>query len=179
MGAQRVMEPIAAVVFGQDAEVDAVMAEAVATLRRRGIAIAGLLQQLGCRVASCSREMWLEDAATGARRRIDRPRGGDAAGCVLDPDALAAASCELRDAIARGCDLVVFNRFGKSEAAGGGLRAEIAQATLSGTPLLIAVRDDMLDAWDAFVGGPWTRLEPDPAALLDWADSVLARPEAA
>lgn len=179
MDAQRVTEPIAAVVFGQDTDVDAAMAAAVETLRRRGVAVAGLLQQFGCRVASCSREMWLEDVATGRRRRMDRPRGGEEAGCVLDPDALAAASCELREAIARGCDLVVFNRFGKSEAAGGGLRGEIAEATLSGTPVLIAVRDEMLDAWEAFVGGPWARLAPDAEALLAWAERAVTRREAA
>ena len=76
-------------------------------------------------------------------------------------------------------NLVVFNRFGKSEAAGGGLRGEIAEATLSGTPVLIAVRDEMLDAWEAFVGGPWARLAPDAEALLAWAERAVTRREAA
>lgn len=167
---------IAAVVFDRTTEVDVAMARAVALLRRRGIAVGGLLQHFDGCATDCARPMWLEDAATGTRRRIDRPRGGDVAGCVLDPDALAAASCDLQAVIASGCDLLIINRFGKSEAAGGGLRAEIAQASLSGTPLLIAIRDDMLPAWEAFLGGPSLRLPPEPTAMVAWAEAVLALP---
>lgn len=179
MDAHRVTTQIAAVAFDRTADVDAALAEAVAALRRRGVVVGGLLQHVGERVDACSCAMWLEDLATGARRRIDRPRGAEAIGCALDPDALAAASCDLRAAIAGGCDLVVVNRFGKSEAGGGGLRDEIAEASLAGTPLLIAVREDMLAAWDAFVGGPSLRLKPEAAALVDWAEGVLALPAVA
>ena len=174
MNQDRLGSPVAAVVFDRGVDVDAVLGAAIGALRQEGVAVVGLLQSFGERLASGKRSMWLEDLGSGQRRRIDQPRGPGATGCTLDADALASAACDLRRALRAGGDLLVINRFGGSEASGGGLRAEITEALLGDTPLLIAVREDLLEAWESFLGAPAFRLPPQPEALLGWAEDMLA-----
>jgi hypothetical protein len=113
--------------------------------------------------------MWLEHVASGAMHRIDQPRGPGAGGCVLDTRGLLDAAADLRQVADSQADIAVVNRFGKSEAEGQGLRDEIAAIVLAGIPLLNAVRDDLLKAWEAFLGRPTVVLPADPAAIRDWA----------
>ncbi|MCK8784973.1 DUF2478 domain-containing protein [Roseomonas sp. NAR14] len=160
---------VATIAFDRALEVDAVLASTVAALRRKGFAVGGLMQHFGERLPGGKRSMWLEDIGSGERIRIDQPRGAGAISCTLDLDALARAACHLRDAIRSGADLLVVNRFGISEAEGGGMRAEIAEALCSGMPLLIAVRMDLLPAWGEFLGGtPWC-LPAQSHAACAWA----------
>ncbi len=46
----------------------------------------------------------------------------------------------------------MLNKFGKTEAEGGGTRALIAAAVARGVPVLIAVPDRNLESWRAFAG---------------------------
>ena len=172
MGRQESGARIATVVFPRGCDVDAVLAAAVGDMRRRGLRVAGLLQHVGETLPSGKRSMWIEDIASGRRRRIDEPRGPAVTGCTLDRDALAAIACELREALRARPALLVVNRFGCSEASGAGLRAEIAEAVCAGTPLLIAVRDDLLPAWEAFLGLTPEVLPPELAALRAWIEAM-------
>ena len=164
---------LAAVVFGRSVDVDAVLASVVAELRVRRVAVGGLLQHFGERLPSGKRSMWLEDIGSAQRTRLDQPRGPGATGCTLDADALAGAAARLRAAIQSGPAILVVNRYGASEANGGGLRAEIAEAVCSGVPVLIAVRDDMVAAWECFLGAPARCLTPESTAIVAWADAVM------
>jgi hypothetical protein len=159
----------AAVVFASTDDVDAALAAAVAILRAEGVRVAGLLQELGPATGPCRREMSLLVLASGARLRLDDPRGAEAQGCTLDADALARAAMALREAVQAGPDLLVVSRFGKQEAQGGGMRTEIAEALLSGIPVLVAVRDSLVADWEAFLGAPATVVPPTAAALVAWA----------
>jgi molybdate transport system ATP-binding protein len=165
---------VAAVVFGADDEVDAALAAAVATLGREGVRVAGLLQELGAAAGPCRREMHLLVLATGGRLRLDDPRGPEVQGCTLDADALARAAMELREAVRARPDLLVVSRFGKQEAQGGGMRAEIAEALLSGIPVVVAVRDSLLADWEAFLGAPAAVLPPTEAAVAAWSRAAAA-----
>jgi hypothetical protein len=160
---------VGTVVFASGVEIDAALGQAVGLLKRDGLAVAGLLQHFGERQPGGKRSMWLENVASGAMHRIDQPRGPGASGCVLDTSGLVDAAAELRQVADSRADIAVVNRFGKSEAEGQGLRDEIAAIVLAGIPLLIAVRDDLLTAWEAFLGRPTAVLPADPAAIRDWA----------
>ncbi len=55
-------------------------------------------------------------------------------------------------ALAETPDLLIINRFGKTEAAGGGVRPLIVDAVDHGVPLLIAVPLRNVISWHAFIG---------------------------
>jgi molybdate transport system ATP-binding protein len=56
----------------------------------------------------------------------------------------------------------------KLEAAGNGLRAEIADAVVAGRPLLTAVPDKCYDAWSRFTGNFGTTLVCERRIVEDW-----------
>ena len=169
---------VGAIVFDRAAEADQVLAEVVAGLRLRGVQVAGLLQHFGLRQPCGKRSMWLEKIASGRVRRFDQQRGPGGTGCLLDGDALARAACDLRDSIRAGADLLVINRFGASEADGGGMRAEIAEAIRLGIPVLTAVRRDLLEDWLGFAGAPTPCLSADPVEVLAWTVAAVALAQA-
>ncbi len=49
-------------------------------------------------------------------------------------------------------DFVILNKFGKTEAEGGGFRDIIADVIMASVPLLIAVPWRNIESWRAFVG---------------------------
>jgi len=150
-------------------EVNIVMAEAVALLRARGVAVGGLLQRFGERLASGKYSVWLDDVMSGRVIRLDLPRGPGARACTLDPSALADAAWLLRRAATVGCNVVFVPRFGSVEAEGGGMRMEIAEAVLSGAVVIIGVRPALLPDLELFLGGPETVLRPSAASVAGWA----------
>ena len=158
----------AAVVYGPGDDVDAALSAAVETLQRAGRRVGGLLQRFGARVGPDKREMLLQVLPGGAMIRLNDPRGSGVQGCILDTDALARAAMAFRQAALDRPDLLLAGRFGKEEAAGGGMRAEIAETLLAGVPLLVPVRADLLADWQAFLGAPAEVLPPDTAAILAW-----------
>jgi hypothetical protein len=122
--------------------------------------------------------MHLVVLATGARLRLDDPRGAAVQGCTLDADALTRAAMELRAAVRAAPNLLVVSRFGQQEAQGGGMRAEIAEALLSGIPVLVAVRASLLEKWEAFLGAPAAVVPPTEPAMAAWARSACGVPAA-
>ena len=175
---------IAAIVHeARAASVDLVVAEAARRLRAHGMRLGGLIQHNVEKDGLDCAEMLLEDLASGQRVSISLSRGKGATGCRLDPSGLAEAASLGARGIARGVELAVISKFGAQEAAGKGLREEIALAALNGTPLLTSVSRRLLPAWRAFIGEDWTELPADPDAILAWGLSVTAargpaRPEA-
>ena len=82
---------VGVLIYDASIEVDSVMAEAVDRIQARDISVGGLLQCFGERLSNGKRSMWVEDIASGALIRLDRPRGSGAMACLLDPDALSLA----------------------------------------------------------------------------------------
>jgi hypothetical protein len=84
---------------------------------------------------------------------------------VLDTHGLVRAAAELGEVATSQAEVAVVNRFAKSEADAHGLRDEIAAIMLAGIPLVIAVRDDLISAWEEFLGEPGDVLPPEPVAI--------------
>ena len=99
-------------------------------------------------------------------------------GCCLDAGRLGAVAQGLAAAIGEGADLVIINRFGRSEVAGGGLIDVIVQAVDAEIPVLIAVPQRHFKSWISFCGGMSVRLACRREALDGWWHS-LARMGAA
>jgi hypothetical protein len=158
----------AAVVFERSEDVEAAITTAVDALRRAGLRVEGLLQFTGPVTAAPRRQTHLEVLASGEHIRLDQPLGSGAVSCNLDGDALARASQALRAAIDSRPDLLVISRFGKQESHGTGMRAEIAEALLSGIPVLVAVNATLQPAWERFLGSPPIILPPQAEAITAW-----------
>jgi hypothetical protein len=173
---------LAAVVYGTDDDPDRLISGFAADLRRSGGRPVGLVQlgrscraenpRLGVvmlpegevvRLASqdlVSQDFASQDFASQAAAHIS--------GCRLDPDRLASLAVRLAAAIDAGADLVIINRFGRSEAEGRGLVDLIPQALDADIPVLIAVPEQRFAAWIRFSEGMNVRLACRREALDRW-----------
>lgn len=156
--------------------VDATLAEAAAVLRSWGVNVRGIVQEEVDGVDGAKSTTQLRDVADGTLMQISQDLGRNARGCRLDPGALAEATRRLETIVEGGADLLILNRFGRSELEGTGLRPIIENAILSGIPVLIAVRDEYIPAWDMFHEGMATWLPAETNAVLDWYRMTVAKP---
>lgn len=164
---------LAAVIYEDGIYPDRAIAEAIAPLEDRGIPLAGAIQVPAENVDGrhpC--DMLLKDLASGDVTAIAEHRGKHAAGCRLDVGLLTeigeGVQSSLQDGEPR---LLVVNKFGKIEAAGGGLRGAIAEAAGLGIPVLVGVPARNLDSWRAFAGSLATELPVDRRAIGHWLAS--------
>lgn len=163
---------IAAIVYQAGDPVDGLMLSVADTLRSEGVRLRGAVQRVAGDRAACS-AMSLVDLASGEQVGISQALGLEAKGCRLDPRGLSDAAAKIDRAMAEAdFDLLILNRFGRSEAEGGGLRHQLVRAAAMGKPVLSAVRPPYLEAWSAFHGGLAADLAPRLEAVLAWCRSA-------
>jgi Protein of unknown function (DUF2478) len=166
---------LAAVVYGADDDPDRLISGFAADLRRAGCRPVGVVQ-LG---RSCQSDhprlgvTLLPDGEVVGLALDDEPASG---GCRLDRDRLASLSMRLAAAIDDGADLVIINRFGRSEAEGEGLIDLIPQALDADIPVLIAVPEQRFADWIKFSEGMNVRLACRRDALDRWWRTVAGVP---
>jgi hypothetical protein len=167
---------LAAVVYGADDDPDRLISGFAADLRRSGHRPVGVVQ-LGRSCQADNPRLGVVVLPDGEVVRLAPHETPHAAGCRLDPDRLAGLACRLAAAIEDGADLVIINRFGRSEAEGKGLIDLIPQALAADIPVLIAVPEQRFAAWIRFSEGMNVRLACRRDALDRWWLSVtgLAR----
>lgn len=147
-------QPIVAVVAEDGEACDEVMLRVIEHLTRNGARCTGFVQDRGAALEGSTRcDMILRSIADGTEIQISERRGAGARGCRLDVGRLLEAVVGVRSTLATRPDLVVVNRFGKTEAEGGGFASVIAEAMDLSVPVLIGVTRRNLDAWRAFAGG--------------------------
>ena len=106
---------------------------------------------------------------------FDLPRlGPGVADCHLDGIGAVAAATTVERDIAQSCDLVLLNKFGKLEAAGGGLAGAFRVALAAGVPLLTSVSPAHDEAWRQFAKREFAILPADPAAIDLWRRAAQA-----
>jgi nucleoside-triphosphatase THEP1 len=142
--------PIVAIIYSEGREVDPVIAGVADELRARGVRCAGFAQREVPRPGRSRCDMALEDLATGEILGISQDRGPEARGCRLDVGELLRAMERARGHLAGSPDLLVLNKFGKTEAEGGGFRSLIAEAVELEIPVLLAVSWRNIDGWRSF-----------------------------
>lgn len=166
--------PIAAVVHKAEvAGANELLASFADDLIGRGIRVRGLVQHDRRIGDGCACSMALRDLDTGQFYTISQNLGPGSTACRIDSSGIAAASVALRRAVAQGADLVVANRFGGLEAAGGGLAQEMLAAMAAGLPFLTLVAERWLGDWLAFTGGAGQVLPPDRSAMDRWVDGIV------
>jgi nucleoside-triphosphatase THEP1 len=144
--------PIIAIVYGDGARIAPILDRLATHLAAEGCRLAGLLQRDIQRVGRSRCDMILEDLATGEAVAISQDRGEGARGCRLDVDALLNAVVRTRNALETQPDLVIVNKFGKTECEGGGCRSLIAEAVEHNVPVVVAVPWANLESWRCFAG---------------------------
>ena len=105
--------------------------------------------------------------------RISQSLGAEARGCRLDSQALEEAAGLVAAGLENGADLMIINKFGKSEAEGMGLRAVIAEAIARDVPVLVGLNVANEAAFDTFAGGMAEKLGPDAGALAKWVEAAV------
>ena len=114
----------------------------------------------------------------GAVIRISQSLGGGSKGCRLDSQALEDAAGQVAAALETGAEVMIINKFGRSEAEGHGLRSVIAEAIARDLPVLVGLNAANEAAFEEFSGGLAKKLSTDAEEICDWLMSV-ARPGAA
>jgi molybdate transport system ATP-binding protein len=117
--------------------------------------------------------MLVTDLLTGRDISICQPLGSGE--CKLDPAGLADASLAVSRAVTEDAELIIVNKFSKQEAAGHGLRSELAEAIIAGGPVLTAVPEKCLNAWKEFTGDLGTTLLCAPHVIEEWWREVSLR----
>lgn len=145
--------PLTAVIYEDGKAAAKLLADIADRLKASGCSLAGYIQRERERDGRTDCDMLLEDIATGKMLPISEDRGAGARGCKLDVSALLSAGEKLLAALEQKPDMLILNKFGKTEHEGGGLRAVIARATELEVPVLIAVPLRHIESWREFSGG--------------------------
>ncbi len=162
---------VAAVVYGSADDPDRLLADFADDLRQSGLRPIGLIQ-VGRSCRSEHPRFGVVMLPDGEVVRPVHPVEAYPVGCRLDPGRLAELSKRLTGAIEDGADLVILNRFGRTEAEGSGLLDLVAQAVDADIPVLIAVPDQRFAAWIRFTEGMNVRLACRRDSLDRWWRSI-------
>jgi hypothetical protein len=144
--------PLTALIYDEGFAIGAIFRDIAADARKAGLLLGGVLEKPSAPSAPSHRcDMSLIDLASGRTIKIYEERGALARGCRLDLDGLAR-TCALVMASLPDCDLILLNKFGKTEAEGGGFRCVISDALALEIPVVIGVPRRNLAAWRDYAG---------------------------
>ena len=162
-----------AVVQSADSESVQRLFTAVATdLQAEGIGVAGVIAEAhGLPDRSCSAGL-LRDLRSDERFSIYLDTQPANTSCHLDAKGVEAA-CAAVLADLQNCKLVVLSKFGKLEAAHGGLFPAFKTAIATGTPVLTTVSSKHLAAWKSFAPDV-DYLDATQADIRQWWLSVAS-----
>ncbi len=142
------------------------LAAAVADWRDGGLRVVGVIAEahnLPDRTCSAG---YLRDISSGRSYSMFLETPPADTSCHLDARGVEGACAAVLDQIASS-DVVVLSKFGKLEAAGGGLAPAFRAAIAAGKPLLTTVSELHRAAWET-IAPDAARLSADPGAIRGW-----------
>jgi nucleoside-triphosphatase THEP1 len=128
------------------------LADFVQRRRADGLRVVGVVEFAERSETGVCGRLSVIDLATGASIAISQNLGPGSTACNLDPGGVAEACAAAQRAIAAGADLVVLSKFGKLEAARGGLCDAFAAAIEAELPVVTTVNPVMREEWARFAG---------------------------
>ena len=159
---------IAALQGASSAVVQGLLAEFAGRMKADGFRVAGVVEMAAdCSAGACGK-LAVCDLWTGAIIPISQDLGPGSTACNLDPRGLTEACAAVERAIDWGADLVILSKFGKQEAARGGLSDAFRAAVAAGLPIATAVSPAMADEWLSFAGEFSEFVVAVPGALEAW-----------
>jgi hypothetical protein len=120
---------------------------------------------------------FLRSIATSERFPIFQDLGMGSTACHLDPGGVATAAAAIQRDVAAGCDLVVLNKFGKLEAAGGGLLDVFTTAAEAHIPLLTSVSPAFEAALVGFAAPLHCFIPADIVEIEEWIGALRGENE--
>ena len=163
--------PILAVVYTDGIATDRFLADLGYSLRSEGLRIAGLIQLNSFVRDPVKCDMAVEELFSGKVLQLSEDRGANARGCRLDRSVLAEAAALLLAALDERPDILILNKFGKTEAEGAGLRDVLALAVERAVPVVVGVPFRNLDQWRVFAGDLAQECAADLVQLRRWLSS--------
>lgn len=161
---------LTALVYPQNTYPAAAFEALVAACRGRSLSLAGVLQHVVGAAPERRCDVELEDLATGHRRPSSRIAERARPGAGLDEGALVEVAARIEKSLATGPDILVLNKFGKTECEGGGVLDLIGRAVEREIRVVIGVPQDNLLAWRGCAGGLAVEFSAAPADIERWAE---------
>ncbi len=162
---------LAAVVYGIDDDPDRLLIDFAADLRGRGLRPVGVIQ-IGRHCRSENPGLGVVMLPGGDTVPLTPSANIPTAGCRLDAARLGDVATRVARDLADGADILIVNRFGQSEAGGGGLTGLIGRALDCDIPVLIAVPERRFHTLIRFADGMNVRLPCRREALDRWWHSI-------
>ena len=134
-----------------------------------GLRVAGVVE-----ISECKREgggcknFSVRNLSSGETISISQDLGAGSEACSLDPGGLVRACGCVEEAISAGADIVILSKFGKLEAARGGLADAFRAAMFADIPVVTVVPPVVADEWERFAGPLSQFVEARTEALEDW-----------
>ncbi len=154
---------LTALVYDEGFAIGEVFHAVAADARRQGLRLGGVIETPAASAAGHRCDMVLLDLASSRRIKISEERGALARGCRLDLDSLARTCALIMSSLPQ-CDLILLNKFGKTEAEGGGFRCVISDALALDIPVVIGVPRRNLAAWREYAGDLAVERDMDAAS---------------
>lgn len=151
---------------------DLVLTRVAERLRAAGTTVHGAIQCNTERADGGLCDMDVSILPNGRVLRVSQNLGREARGCRLDAAALEQAVADVKQSFSPTAALLLINKFGKQEAAGGGFRGLIGDAIGWGVPVLTSVNRLNIDAFEAYTAGTATKLPAREEALLEWFQTI-------
>lgn len=157
---------------------DRLLADLARDLGAQGVALSGVVQLNRETRPDRHCDMDLQVLGHDHIVRISQDLGPNARGCRLDAQGLVAAVALVEADLARAPELapelMIINKFGKSEIEGRGFRDIFGQALALGVPVLTAVNSGNLAGFLEFAGEFAEEIDPEVAALQHWSAAILS-----
>lgn len=157
---------LGAIVFDDGEDPDRLLRDFAADLSRDGRRVAGLAHAESHKAGAT--KLGVRLLHSGEELQLFQDLGREARGCRLDVSQLLDAGAHVAQALDKGADLLIINRFGRQEEAGQGLLYLIERGVSAGIPVLVPVARERLAAWEAFSGDLGTTLVCERRALDQW-----------
>ncbi len=158
-------------------ETDRVLAGVADQLQAGGLALAGIVKELGHASAYANGcDMKVRVLPEGPVIQITQNLGTGSDACRLDPGAIATAVSTVESCSLDKADLFILNKFGPEEAAGRGFVSAIAKALEQGIPVLVGVGVGAAsrEAFDNFAEGLAETLPTDPDTIREWCLAAMS-----
>jgi hypothetical protein len=143
-------------------------------LAASGLRVAGVIETAADSANRC-KSMALESLDDGRMFSISQDLGPGSQACNLHSEGLALACASVQASITAGADVVILSKFGKQEAAGGGLSDAFGAAIIAGLPILTAVSPTMMADWQNFSGEFAECVQAEMAQRPSWLESWSQR----
>jgi hypothetical protein len=160
-----------ALIYDDGIAADRMLSDLGYALRDSRVRVKGLVQRNTFKRDRTKCDMELEELGSGTTFQLSEYRGKHAGGCRLDRDAITSAAALIGPSLKGGCELLIINKFGRSEAEGRGLREVIVEAVEREIATIVGVPRRNLEVWQRFADGLFDQCYFDePAILLSWVE---------